>query len=141
VEDAGSDETSKRCREDVSGVENGDASGDLFSVVEEREDVDGTGVVCNKVLDHIKELYGGVEPFRSLTGSLSQTEEETSEKKADKVLGKSSEGADDGPESHAETLSRVSLWKAEVEEIYTLTMYRDGRVLVRNMLEGICPRM
>lgn len=81
VEDTGSDESGKSGSQDVSGVEDGNASGNLLSVVEDGEDVHGAGV----------------------EGGLSETEEETSEQEADEVLGEGGQSRDDGPEHHDET--------------------------------------
>lgn len=81
MEDASSDETSKGRGEDVTGVKDSNAGGDLLAVVEHREEVDSTRVVR----------------------SLCDTQEEASEQKARKVRRQSSQSGDDSPKHHADT--------------------------------------
>ena len=82
MEDSGSNETSESSGENVAGVENGDAGGNLLTGVEEREEVDGAGIV----------------------GSFSDTEEEAGEEEADEVLGQGGEGRHNSPKHHHDTL-------------------------------------
>jgi hypothetical protein len=81
VEDTGGDQTSESGCEDVSGVEDRNARGNLLASVEHREQVNCTRVVR----------------------SLSDTEEEACKQEALEVLGQSSQGTDDSPEHHADT--------------------------------------
>lgn len=45
VEDTSCDQAREGCGKNVSSVQNRNASGNLLAVIEEGEDVDGTGVV------------------------------------------------------------------------------------------------
>lgn len=84
MEDTRCDETSKRRGKDVSGVKNSNTGSNLFSGVEDREEIDSTGVV----------------------GSFRYTKEESGEEQTSKVLGDSGEGTDNSPESHHGALDK-----------------------------------
>lgn len=82
VEDTSGDETSESSGQDVSGIQDGDAGCNLLAGVEDGEEIDGAGVV----------------------GGFGETEEEAGEEETLEVLCDGSEGADDGPEHHHDTL-------------------------------------
>jgi len=79
MEDSSSDQTRESSGEDVAGIEDGDARGDLLARLEDREDVESSGVVW---------CFGDAE-------------EEASQEQTREVFAESRKGRDDSPERHA----------------------------------------
>lgn len=82
MKDTGGNEAREGCGKHVACVKDSNAGGDLFPIVEHGKDVYCAWVVR----------------------SLRDTQEETSKKKADEILGKSSEGANGRPQHHHDSL-------------------------------------